>query len=147
MRDEVGNRDSSLSPQPSSLRKRLLDIWRDTEIADVELVHSLHLRIGERRILRSRDELAQLFLIIDIRKRREDGPMCVEPEKGQLADGHAAFAVQRLEMLDLLQAFHQPGARSMRSVVALVELRLQRVLPFQQPRGMRNPREELRSRL
>ena len=125
-------------------RRSVLDVWRDVEVADVQLVHSLHLHVGEGWVIRGGDELAQLFFIIDIRKCREDGPMCVEPEKCQLADGHAALPAQRLETLDLLQAFHQPGPRSMRTVIALVELRLQRVLPLQQPGGMRNPRKELR---
>jgi len=56
----------------------------------------------------------------------------VEPEQGELADGDAAGFAQR-EALHFLQSLDEPGARAVRAVVVLVELRGERVLAFEHP--------------
>src|SRR5438876_468710 len=59
-------------------------------------------------------------------------------------DGDTASIAQRLQSIDFLQPFDEPGARPMRAVVALIEFRFQRVLSFEHSRRVRYASEELR---
>src|SRR5215208_2221582 len=67
-----------------------LNIWRDIEVTNVELMDLLHLPVAERRVLRRGNELLQLHLVVDVRQRADDRGMRVEPQQRQLADGDVA---------------------------------------------------------
>src|SRR5450755_1060922 len=116
-------RRRSAAPAPLRTRGgRLLDVSSDVEVADVHRVYPLHLPIRQRRMVRRRDELLDLLLVVDVRQRRQHRSMGVEPQQRELADRHAAFFAQRLQTLDFLQSLDEPGTRAMGTVIALIEL-------------------------
>src|SRR5687768_9325335 len=97
-------------------------VRRDVEVADVELVNLLHLRIVERLVRRRAHELLELLVVIDVRQRRQDCRMRVKPQQRELPHRYAALLNHCFQSGDFLQSFHHPGARPVRTMVALVEL-------------------------
>src|SRR5450759_5246679 len=103
---------------------RLLDVARDVEVEDVERVDLLHLLVRPRRMIRRGHELLDLLFTVDVRQRGDDALVRIEPHQRELADRHPPPAAKWLEPLDLLQSFHEPRPRTMRPVIALIELRV-----------------------
>src|SRR5258708_36975441 len=70
--------------------------------------------------------------------------MCVEPEESELPNRHATLTAEVLQPLDFLQSLDEPGPRTVRTVVGLIELCVDGVLPFEHARGVRDADEVLR---
>src|SRR5439155_19054915 len=80
-------RTRSAVPTLSGTRRgRLLDVGRDVEVALVHRVNLFHLRIGQRRMIRSGDEFVDLRLVVEVRQRGNDRGMRVEPHQRELSD-------------------------------------------------------------
>src|SRR5687767_14068035 len=132
------------TPPHSKLSDDFLAIRRYVEVAHVQLVNLFNLGVGERSVLRCTNELVEMLLPVDVGQRGEDRRVRVEPQQRELAHRHAARLAERTETLDLLHALDQPRARAVRAMIVGVELRVDRVLPLEHARGVRDANEELR---